>query len=619
MKKFFLVLLTAAFTLASFANPVDVQKARRVAINFWNANRPADVREVADMQLIEVPELSHQYIFAVGETGFVIVSADDCVPPVIGHSFDSPATQELNPEVRYWLESIDAQIAAWDGVDGAANPQWAGLSSDDVVPMPLTASNILPLCSTRWGQDYPYNRYCPWDTVENDRAVVGCVATAMAQIMKRWNHPSCGTGSHEYHHFFMDNKDYDYGVLNADFAHTTYMWQDMPDKASSIASDKVVKAVATLSYHCGVSVDMMYGTTNMGGSGAFSSCGGWASECAENAFYKYFKYSSGLQYRQRNHYQWNGETYEMEEVFDYDDSTWQAMIDAEIEAGRPLYYSGSDYSGGHAFVLDGRYNDRYHFNWGWEGGYDGYYLLSNLAPGGGGTGGNATYTFNHDQGAIFGIEPLPEVFDTIHVSDSVCEMASPYEFYEYELESKATDTILHHLDTVFVLHLDAVLSNFAVFNPNNGTLSDQIEVEYCRFDGLVMPECTFEKPGKFFIGWAQKKSGPATLYMPGDTLWISGNQNFFARWQDTAKASIADLDVDKVRMWPNPVEEVLNISMPESGKMSLYVIDALGRIRKSTEVEGSEAKIDFSDIPAGLYFVRIATENSVYNKRIVRY
>ena len=69
-------------------------------------------------------------------------------------------------------------------------------------------------------------------------------------------------------------------------------------------------------------------------------------------------------------------------------------------------------------MLDGSNLDTtYHFNWGWSGYGDGFYAMNNLAPGSGGAGGNATYTFNSGQGAIFGIQPVPEVFDTIVLYD----------------------------------------------------------------------------------------------------------------------------------------------------------------------------------------------------------
>ena len=82
------------------------------------------------------------------------------------------------------------------------------------------------------------------------------------------------------------------------------------------------------------------------------------------------------------------------------------MLRAEIDAGRPLLYTGYDTSGGHAFVFDGYDNQgNFHVNWGWGGSHDGYYMVGQLNPGEGGTGGNATYTFNLDNYALIGIEP----------------------------------------------------------------------------------------------------------------------------------------------------------------------------------------------------------------------
>ncbi len=619
MKKHLLLLLGLAISSTVLSAPVSLTRAHRVAVSFWNSNKPESVRPVSKMQLLNVEDLKHQYIFSVADQGFVIISADDQVTPVIGYSFDSHASDTLNPEVRYWLQWYDAQIAAWDGLGKNAHPKWAQLESGDASPIPATTSSVTPLCKTRWGQGYPFNTMCPWDSVENARAVVGCVATAMSQIMKYWNHPSCGTKNHEYQHTFMGYMDYNYGTQSADFEHTTYMWENMPNylNPSLPVSTSTENALSILSYHCGVSVDMMYGTESMGGSGAYSSCGGWATECAENAFHKYFKYSSDNKYVQRCYSSWNGEGFDNN--FIVDDSTWMKMVDDELAAGRPLYYDGSDYSGGHAFVLDGAKSDStYHFNWGWYGSYDGYYLLSNIAPGAGGTGGNATYTFNFDQGAIIGIIPIPEVFDTITIVDSICKSSTPYEIYDYSLKSKTTDTILRHLDTIILLHLIATNSNSVVFDGNNGNFEDKIETEYCRYDGILMPQCTFEKANKVFAGWSLKKSGAAELYQPGDVIQSTGNVTVYARWQDSSALSIEYYDNPQLETWPNPIHDILNVQCDNIQNANMYIIDPLGRRMIERKLEGNSTEIDVSSLRSGLYILQVRSDGFICNRRIIK-
>jgi hypothetical protein len=157
----------------------------------------------------------------------------------------------------------------------------------------------------------------------------------------------------------------------------------MPNTVSSSNS-----AVATLMYHCGVSVDMMYSPSS---SGAYViSDASPVTNCAEYAFKTYFGYKNTLQGVQRNN---------------YSTSTWTGMLQTELNAGRPIVYAGFGSGGGHAFVCDGYNSSSYfHFNWGWGGAYDGYFSIDALNPSGTGTGGGSGgYNSNHQ--AIIGLEP----------------------------------------------------------------------------------------------------------------------------------------------------------------------------------------------------------------------
>jgi PKD repeat protein len=132
-------------------------------------------------------------------------------------------------------------------------------------------------------------------------------------------------------------------------------------------------AVATLMYHCGVSVDMNYGVS---GSGSYS----WY---VPNALINYFAYQN---------------TAEIKFMADFTTTNWISMLKAELDASRPVQYSGIDGSFGHAFVCDG-YNssNQFHFNWGWSGSSNGYYAIGSLNPSG--------YSFNQNNMAVVRIKP----------------------------------------------------------------------------------------------------------------------------------------------------------------------------------------------------------------------
>lgn len=400
MKKIVLSIVFMAFGLMAWAKPVDSGTARQVAFNFWNLHRDMNVAALTQPMTQLACPFDGMYIFAAPEGGFVIVAADDRVEPILGYSFSSPANEELNPEVRYWLGTYQDQIEFLreNNLSAAANPQWAdylsAFSTD--TPQPLTA--VPTLLSTTWDQSPYYNKFCPYDSTRNARTVAGCVATAVAQVMKYWNHPAQGTGSHSY-------TQSPFGTLSANFGTTTYNWAQMPNALGTTSTTTQDNAVATLMYHVGVAIEMDYGVD---ASGAQLTNYGYSYSSVpspQDALPMYFGYADNIQakYRSRSN---------------ISDATWKNYVKGELDASRPVLYAGYDSEGGHCFVCDG-YNSaetQFHFNWGWSGAYDGYYTLAALSPGGGGTGGNATYTFNDDQQILLGVQPagyIPTVSDTL--------------------------------------------------------------------------------------------------------------------------------------------------------------------------------------------------------------
>ena len=228
-----------------------------------------------------------------------------------------------------------------------------------------------PLLSTLWDQNYPYNYYCPAGTGgPGGHVYTGCVATAMAQVLKYWNYPSTGNDSYSYTHPT-------YGEQTANFGETIYDWANMPSTLSGSSPRIQIDAVATLMYHCGVSVDMNYGTNTSSAS----------SRKVRDAFINYFRFSPSTRYVSRDA---------------YTDDLWIDLLKHELDESRPLFYCGKNVNSGHAFVCDGyRSDDYFHFNWGWSGydgsygtthGNNGYWAIGALNPGSGGSGsGSGTY------------------------------------------------------------------------------------------------------------------------------------------------------------------------------------------------------------------------------------
>ena len=341
----------------AFAEHVEPTRAQKVAKTFLSNN---DVRSAQLTDVATAAGFTNLYIFNA-TPGFVVMAADDCVPPILGYSLTGTfVTDDMPDNVRGWLQGYDDEIqAAIDHRLSASSEtaqKWHDLENGVRAPRAVTV--VAPLIQTRWGQGSPYNNYCP------SGCVTGCVATAMAQVMRYWNYPTRGIGSHDYQYG-------SYGHISADFGATTYDWANMTNSYSSSSTEVQRQAVAKLMSHCGVSVEMQYGPES--GSNILRS---------SISMGLYFNYSAN--YIEKSKYP--------------NESDWVTTLKQELDASRPILYAGSG-TGGHAFVCDGYDNsDMFHFNWGWNGGSDGYFALSSLTPG--------NYNFSYDQNAVINIQPL---------------------------------------------------------------------------------------------------------------------------------------------------------------------------------------------------------------------
>lgn len=314
------------------------------------------------------------YNVAAG-TGFAIISGDDLVLPVLGYSGEGAFTAGALPSnVAKWLEGykqeIRAALMAGTTPAPAVQAEWQRWEHA-VAGSAGERAAVAPLLQTTWNQSPYYNALCPGGSV------TGCVATAMAQIMKYHNWPVQGAGFHSYN-------APNYGTLSANFGATTYNWAAMPNNVTSANA-----AVATLMYHCGVGVDMNY-SPQVSGAWVIEANSQGTDQNAENALKTYFNYSADLQGKKRAN---------------FTEAQWITMLKADLDASRPVLYDGFGSGGGHCFVADGYDNNNFfHFNWGWGGAYDGNFAVGALNPDGQGTGGG-TGAYNNGQEAIFGIKP----------------------------------------------------------------------------------------------------------------------------------------------------------------------------------------------------------------------
>lgn len=362
----------------ALANPISREQALQNARDFFAAKGktlPERSFRHAPVKNGVLTVEANYFVFNVGDDqGFVIAAGDDCVPAILGYADRGTfAGDSLPANVKWWLDGYS---------DAIGRLQASGQQAPRRAP---THAAIPALLTCQWNQGSPYNMYCPQFFDTGETCVTGCVATAMAQIMYYHRVRSVRSVQADIPGYTCATDWENYGKMTVQGIpkNSPIDWNDMTDTYNSRSTDAAKRAVANLMKYCGVSVEMDYGRSSTGGSGA-------VSQYVVTALKKYFGYDAGASYVYRSN---------------YSDDAWDELIYNELANGRPVHYSGRGTSGGHAFVCDGYDGDGYHhFNWGWGGYCDGNFLLSDLTPPGFGIGSNGG-GFNDKQGAIIGAKP----------------------------------------------------------------------------------------------------------------------------------------------------------------------------------------------------------------------
>jgi len=343
--------LLTLLCLESAAREVDVNRARNYALEFITSVGDANY-SVRETKCVSKDGNALYYIVNMNPCGWVLVSAQDGVNPLLGYNLEDSYVDDpgLTNQAQ-WMDYYTTQIMDAIKDNDPALPVWDYPSR----PVTRASTTIEPLIQVNWNQGRPYNQFCPSD--DDGRAVVGCVAVGMAQAMSVAKWPNKPNGSYTYQH----NK---YGVISIDYdTEDPYDW----DKIISGADNKIW--VAHLLYHCGVAVAMDYGVD---GSGSFTSR-------VAKALPRNFGYSSNtIQFYSRD---------------SFSDDAWTKLLLDELQAGRAIIYSGTDSKGGygHCFNLDGYDGALFHVNWGWGGSNNGYFPVSGLRD----VHMNMDYDINH--------------------------------------------------------------------------------------------------------------------------------------------------------------------------------------------------------------------------------
>ena len=360
------------------ANPISEQQAYTIAASFMSSHRmagakPQIVRKAPRIGSPADTDKAAYYVFNAGivSGGYVIVSGDDRAPAVLGYSdqgaFDANNVPEAMQEL---LDGYTAQIEAIS--NGAAEP----------VSLRSSGSAISPMVNACWSQNSPYNILLPY-LPSGKHANVGCVATAMAQVMYYWQWPARPTRTIPAYTSTYTSSGVTLTFDMPELPVTDFNWNMMQDtyQTTDTMSDAAF-AAAQLSLYCAQALEMTFKPSSSGANTTNIS----------NRAAAYFDYDASAHMVERSAYTSQG---------------WADLIYSELEAGRPVIYSGRKATGGHSFICDGcDGNGMFHFNWGWNGNSNGYFLLNVLNPDEQGTGSaSGAYGYIMEQAVLVGFQP----------------------------------------------------------------------------------------------------------------------------------------------------------------------------------------------------------------------
>lgn len=350
----FILILSLAPCPEASGDPVNAEQAR-AAVNGWLRADHSPLQTAMGQQVKRVEAFKDAqgsplyYVACLDPEGFVIVAADDLVEPIIGFApggrFDPSTDNPLGALVSNDLPGRIARAKSRPAAKVAGSPlaarnKWDRLKriEQTAVGVELGLSSVsdvrvAPLTQTLWDQDLVgenacYNYYTPpYSEGATSNYYCGCVATAMAQLMRFWRYPVTGVGTSSFT-IWVNDSEQSRSLRGGDGAGGAYDWNDMvldPDSSSTLAQRQ---AIGALCADAGVSVNMNYasygsGADTLQAKDAFIGTFGYAN--AVKGYNSGFTIGEGL----------NG------------------MINPNLDAGCPVLLGITGDPGGHAIVCDG--------------------------------------------------------------------------------------------------------------------------------------------------------------------------------------------------------------------------------------------------------------------------
>ena len=463
MRRILLNIACIMNALAAQAAPVTANQAQHAAMAFLDskaATRGADATVAIGQAVALKKDVNgHPLCYAVNigqGNGFVLVSGSDLTDDIIGYSDKGVFDENQMPAaMRAWLENYTEFIrqAEVSGMD----------SRRATTRRTATKTPIAPLLKSTWGQAEPYNEKCPQLPGHAKPSLTGCTITAMAQIMYYYQWPKTATPAIPGYTFkYDDSNDVEQSYSTSELPSVTFEWDKM---YSSYNNNEDGSAVAVLMQYLGQASRAKYMLEGTSASGY----------SALKAMQQYFGYDKGARVVWRN-----------ECTYD----AWIDMLYEELQAKRPVMFSGTTTAGSHSFVVDGYdYDDYFHVNWGWGGGSDGYFKVLMMNPKEQGDGGNADdEAYSMDQVAFFGVQPDKGGSDTAPLTLTLLS-ASLYRLSEgtpnWDIEGNESVSPLY--DTGYCVYPAVELRNY-----NNAEANFDVGLRLVNDDGTLSRDYTWE-------------------------------------------------------------------------------------------------------------------------------
>ncbi|UAK42719.1 thiol protease/hemagglutinin PrtT [Bacteroides nordii] len=606
--KCFLFLVFCCIPFSFFAKNVDVITAEKIAKFVLTGVDTQTRSNEIDVSLIWTGEdvctrmnnSPAYYVFnKVGGNGFVIVSGDDIIKPILAYSYVNSFHVENMPDnLRAWMAYYREQInwAREENIVSDEETIWDWERLRDEIDSAKNSEEVL-IETALWDQTAPYNLLCP--TINGTQAPTGCVATALAIVMKYNRWPDQGSGMT----FQYTTKQYKQ-TLSATY-NIVYDWDNMLNKyEKGNYSTEQAEAVSQLMYHCGVFSEMDY-TPRSSGALTLTAMGGMV---------RYMKYDKSMTLQSR---EW------------YTEAEWNSLLKKELDAGRLIIYGGSNNKEeGHQFVLDGYKQNDYHVNWGWGGTANGYYSLSALDPDSQGVGGNTGGGFTVGQDAVIGVKKSEE-------GSGYCDNLA---FMSGSTESGEMFSGLTTTETNFIPRVRFTVKAGFYINYGIRNFSGAIVLALVDKHGNIKEFITREvSVNSLKIGYGSGNvfsCSIANIPEEGDRIWMMYKSQDGNEWKRIRgdRDTITEIIVKEL-----PVSVVENVDFSDANLIAvtndmtktiyikspipileLSLVDIKGRIIKKTEgLESVDYTLSYSNCIDGTYIVQVVTSAGMSSTKVI--